>query len=198
MKNTLQSCSDVQLASAAVSGSRAAFEEIVRRYCRPISQFIVYKTQNLQDTEDLVQETFLRAYQNMDTFDTSKSLKSWLFTIGYHLVVSFYRRKKIRIVEEQQLHDIPAAKMESGENADWLWNTVSQMEQDSQSVLWLHYKQDMIVDDIARIMKRSPTAVRVLLHRARKRLEKKLRCNTQISEQLDLHFRGTSVMEGTK
>jgi RNA polymerase sigma-70 factor (ECF subfamily) len=198
MKNTFQSCSDIQLAAAAPSGSRAAFEEIVRRYCRPISQFIIYKTQNLQDTEDLVQETFLRAYQNIDTFDAGNSLKNWLFTIAYHLVVSHYRRKKVRLVEEQHLHDIPAAPAQFYENADWLWNTVSQMEQDSQTVLWLHYKQDMVVQDIARIMKRSPAAVRVLLHRARKRLEKKIRCNAQITEQIEIHFPGTSVMERTK
>jgi RNA polymerase sigma-70 factor (ECF subfamily) len=198
MKNTFQSCSDIQLAATAVSGSRAAFEEIVRRHCRPISQFIAYKTKNLQDTEDLSQETFLRAYQNIDTFDTGNSLKNWLFTIAYHLVVSYYRRKKMPLAKEQELHDIPAAETRFYENADWLWKTVSEMEQDSQTVLWLHYKQDMILDDIAGIMKRSPAAVRVLLHRARKRLEKKLRGNARISEQIKIHFPEMSVMERTK
>lgn len=170
----------------------------MRRYCRPISQFIAYKTLNLQDTEDLVQETFLRAFENIGTFNTTYSLRNWLFTIAYHLVVSSYRRKKVRIVEEQKLHDVPAVAAQFREDADWLWKTVSQMEQDSQTVLWLHYKQDMIMEDIARIMKRSPAAVRVLLHRARKRLEKKLRRNTKVSELIEIHFPGTSVMERTK
>jgi RNA polymerase sigma-70 factor (ECF subfamily) len=198
MNKTFQACSDIQLAAAAASGSPVAFEEIVRRHCRPISQFIVYKTHNFQDTEDLAQETFLRAYQNIHTFDTNNSLRNWLFTIAYNLVISHYRRKKIRLTDKLELLDIPASNAEFYESADWLWNAVSQMEPDTQTVLWLHYKQDMAVQDIAAIMKRSSVAVRVLLHRARKRLEKKLRCNTQLSEQVEIHFPGTSVMEGTK
>jgi RNA polymerase sigma-70 factor (ECF subfamily) len=198
MNKTFQACSDIQLAAAAASGSPAAFEEIVRRHCRPISQFIAYKTHNLQDTEDLAQETFLRAYQNINTFDTTSSLRNWLFTIAYNLVISYYRRKKIRFTDQQELQEIPVSDAQFYESADWLWNAVSQMELDTQTVLWLHYKQDMAVEDIARIMKRSSVAVRVLLHRARKRLEKKLRCNAQLSEQMEIHFPGTSVMEGTK
>jgi RNA polymerase sigma-70 factor (ECF subfamily) len=146
----------------------------------------------------LSQETFLKAYQNIDTFDTDNSLNNWLFTIAYHLVVSYYRRKKIQLINEDELREIPSSTAEFYENADWLWKAVSEMEQDSQTVLWLHYKQGMILDDIAGIMKRSPAAVRVLLHRARKRLEKKLRGNARISEQIKIHFPEMSVMERTK
>jgi RNA polymerase sigma-70 factor, ECF subfamily len=146
----------------------------------------------------LTQETFLKAFANINTFDTANSLKNWLFTIAYNLVISHYRRKKIRLADPQELHDIPASNAQFQESADWLWNAVSQMEPDTQTVLWLHYKQDMAVEDITRVMKRSSPAVRVLLHRARKRLANKLRRSTQLSEQVEIHFPGTSVMEGTK
>ncbi|MBM4102470.1 MAG: sigma-70 family RNA polymerase sigma factor [Planctomycetes bacterium] len=194
----LQFCCDIELVAAAASGSRTAFEEIVRRYCRPISQFIAYKTQNVQDAEDLTQETFLKALANIDAFDTTNSLKNWLFVIAYNLVISHYRRRKLQLTDQRELHHIPASPAEFYESADWLWDVVSRMEPDTQTVLWLHYKKDMTVEDITHIMKRSSVAVRVLLHRARKRLEKELRRDARLSEQVEIHFTGTSVMEGTQ
>ena len=63
-----------------------------------------------------------------------------------------------------------SAVPEESTSHDWLWETARTMNTEMFTALWLKYKQDMPVAEIAQVMKKSQTAVRVLLHPARKRL----------------------------
>lgn len=165
--------SDSRLVQRAAAGDRSAFEIIVKRYIRPLAEFAAGKTNSIQDAEDIVQDTFLRAFVNIGTFDAQYSLKNWLFTIAYRLIVSGYRKKQPKAYDCGALTGL-AEHNSSPVEIDWLWELAGQMGTEVHTALWLRYKEEMEIADIARVMKKTQIGVRVLLHRARRRLAERV------------------------
>lgn len=165
---------DQELVRGAACGDPAAFEAIVRRYGRPLAEFAAGRTNTVQDAEDIVQETFLRAFVNLNAFDDRYSLKSWLFTIAYRLVVSGYRKKRLRLLDSDAFVSMADKKTDAPPAMDWLWEAAAEMGTDIHTVLWLRYKQELNIGDIATVMRKTKVGVRVLLHRARRRLAERI------------------------
>jgi RNA polymerase sigma-70 factor (ECF subfamily) len=178
----VQQQSDKELVRSACGGDRAAFDALVGRYCKPLTEFAAYRTGTVQDAEDIVQETFLRAYLNLKSYKPEYSLKNWLFTIAYRLIVSQYRKKKPLPLNEQFAATLAAEPEKTESQGHWLWKLVGKLNPEDHDILWLRYKQDMGVDEIAGVIGKTKIAVRVQLHRARKRLAKQVQLYRQQSE----------------
>lgn len=166
--------SDESLARRAANGDRAAFEQIVLRHSRSLAEFAAARTHTVQDAEDIVQETFLRAFSHIKGFDRRFPLKPWLFTIAYRLIITGYRKKTPHLADDQTLETCDDRSPRHDTTMDWLWETAVQMGGDFHTVLWLYYKEQLTIAEIARVMKKNQLTVRVLLHRARRRLAKRL------------------------
>ena len=74
--------------------SSAVFEELVNRYQRRIYAYAYRYTGRAEDAEDIVQETFVRAYRSLKTFDSSRSFSPWIYKIAGNLCHSFHASKK--------------------------------------------------------------------------------------------------------
>ncbi|MHC4283244.1 MAG: sigma factor [Planctomycetota bacterium] len=77
-RQTLRALSAEELAQRVQKGCRESFAELVERYGIKLFKFLRYKTNNLQDAEDLVQESFARAYQNIHKYRNSWKFSTWL------------------------------------------------------------------------------------------------------------------------
>ena len=87
----LRALSAEELARRSQQGCRASFAELVERYAVPLRQFLHHQTNHLHDAEDLVQDTFVRAYGNIDRYRSSYKFSTWLFTIARRLASSRFR-----------------------------------------------------------------------------------------------------------
>jgi RNA polymerase sigma-70 factor (ECF subfamily) len=174
--SALKRLSDEELAVKAQAGSHPYFEELVERYSSRLFHFLQARVGSPQDTEDLVQETFLKTYRNIGRFDSTYKFSTWIYTTAQRLAVSYFRKKR----ESEIVFDVPSAaagpheKMVLEENYRNLWQAARALGQDQYQALWLRYMEDMPLPDIARVMKKSRIHVRVLLHRARLHLVKAL------------------------
>ena len=182
MGNSFQEMTDGQLVQSVVCGDCAAFDEIVRRYCRPLTLFAIARTGSVHNAEDIVQETFLRAFQNINSFNGLYSLHNWLFTIAYRLIVSGYRKKKPQELSNDAVVQLSNDEPKS-EEYEWLWQAARKLSHDAFTALWLRYKQDMTTNEIAQVMKKSKVMVRVLLHRSRKSLAERISNQTEMAEK---------------
>ena len=81
MSGTADSAPDEALVRATLRGDESAFAGLVRRYLRKAMAVAIEYAGNREDAEDIVQDTFRRAYQNLDRFDTKRSFEPWFFTI---------------------------------------------------------------------------------------------------------------------
>ncbi|HQE62853.1 MAG TPA: sigma-70 family RNA polymerase sigma factor, partial [Candidatus Latescibacteria bacterium] len=85
---------DEDLLAQSLDGSVNAFEVIVNRYKDRLFNFVVRFVGDQETAEDIVQETFLRAYRNRDTFQAVAKFSTWIYTIAGNLAKSELRRRK--------------------------------------------------------------------------------------------------------
>jgi len=176
----IESSSDEQLASQARGGNIDAFDQLVRRYQVPLLRFLQRKSPTPREAEDLLQESFLRAYQSLDKFKDGYAFKPWLFTLSYRVAISSARKASVRPSGETveslaSRHGNPAPEAEKSESRTRLWEIVRQtLGEESFTAIWLFYVDDIPPKQIAKIMDRSWVWVKTALHRARKKLREPL------------------------
>src|SRR5580658_10918841 len=87
---------DLELVAAAKAGSNAAFEELQSRYSHRLYRRIQSITRNHEDAEDALQDTFLRAYLSLDSFEGRSQFSSWLTRIAINSALMLLRRRRTR------------------------------------------------------------------------------------------------------
>jgi RNA polymerase sigma-70 factor (ECF subfamily) len=179
-----QQVTDEELAGEVASGSRAAFEELVCRYSPRLFHFLRPRISTNQDIEDLIQETFLKAFRNIDRFDPEYKFSTWLYTVAIRLAISHYRANKPKDLSSIPNHVSadPEEIVTRKDQSQKMWAIAKSLHNKQYEALWLRYIEDMAVKEIASAMNKTQVQVRVLLHRARLNLGKKLNKSLQRAE----------------
>jgi len=173
---TARQLSDEELVSKTTAGSQTSFEELVYRYSPRLFHFLRHKVSSDQDIEDLIQETFLKAFRNINRYSPDFKFSTWLYTIAVRLSISDYRSNRtkdpsfIPIPHSPEPEEIVIQKEESQN----IWILAKTLKKEQYDALWLRYAEDMSVKEIAKVMKKTQIYTRVLLHRARLNLAKRL------------------------
>jgi len=89
----LRELRDPEVVQASLSGDARAFEEIVRRYDRRLLSFVYRIVGDMERSEDIVQETFLRVYRHLRRFDMNKKFSTWIYTIAGNLAKNELRNR---------------------------------------------------------------------------------------------------------
>ena len=173
-----QSQSDENLARQSQGGDLAAFEELVRRYENRIYSFIYQSCSHDADAREATQDTFVRAFEAIAQFDSRRPFVSWLFTIARRKGIDCFRARipsDGQSVPEESDHTDPAELLARREDARDLWHRARAKLPDTQfQSLWLRYAEDMDIAQIAGVLGKTQTHVKVLLFRARQTLADEL------------------------
>ena len=100
--------SDRDLIARVLNGDRDSFHVIVRRHAGPLWSTVRASLQNLEDARDVFQETWLRAFQSLDTLRDVERLRSWLLSIALNLVRQNRRRMHAATEPTDLLDERPA------------------------------------------------------------------------------------------
>ncbi|MCJ7487676.1 MAG: sigma-70 family RNA polymerase sigma factor [Candidatus Aminicenantes bacterium] len=169
---------DEELAREARAGSRWSFEELALRYKHRLFVYFRPRLGSDQDAEDLVQETFLKLYRNIHHYDAAHKFSTWLYTSAHRLAISSYRKKRTaagRVNPEVADHaGDPAVRASGDTRSTVLWDAAGTLGGSQYRVLWLRYGEDLAIEEIASSIGKSRLAVRLLLHRARTNLMKRV------------------------
>ncbi len=166
-----QADTDEELAGQAQAGSLSSFEELVYRYEARIFRFVANSCRNDSDAQDVTQQTFVSAYLNIRQFDVRRSFATWLFTIARRKGIDRHRANRpaaeertVELVEDEN----PATLLARREAGEDLWRIARRTLPELQfQALWLRYAEDMSMEEIARVLRKTQTHVKVLLFRAR-------------------------------
>ncbi|UCF16288.1 MAG: sigma-70 family RNA polymerase sigma factor [Phycisphaerales bacterium] len=199
----LRALSSEELAWRSREGCRASFGQLVERYAPRLLYFLSRRTSGIHDAEDLVQDTLVRAFENVHRYRKTWKFSTWLFTIAARLATSNYRKKqKAREFSKTSSNDTtcPSTILLRQEERLSLWAQAMELSENQYQVLWLKYAEDMSVKEIARVMGKSQVSVKVLLYRARaglaQRLQDKLAEKNSLDEvcpERELHKMKTGV-----
>lgn len=86
--------SDAQLVADTIAGDQKAFPLLLERHLSAVYKFAYRFLRDPQDAEDIAQETFIRAWKHLKTFDASRNFKTWIFTIAKNAALDFIKSKK--------------------------------------------------------------------------------------------------------
>lgn len=85
---------DRQLIKEFKEGNEYSFEKLVGKYLKPVFNFVCQLSGDFQTAQDLTQDTFVKAWKNIDKFDVEKSFKTWIFTIAKNTTYDYFKKKK--------------------------------------------------------------------------------------------------------
>ncbi len=167
--------SDEELACRAQQGCRASFEELVRRFQTPVLQFLQHRGAAAV-AEDLLQDTFVRAYVNLSRYRSRWRFATWLFTIARRVSLNDQRRRRPQsggaaIEAAEHAAPGPAELAATADSRRYLWDRAARaLSQDELTAVWLHYVESLSTREIATVLERSSMAVKTMIFRARKKL----------------------------
>jgi len=164
------------LVRRARGGDREAFGRLVRSHQDGLFRFLLGRTGNRPDAEDLCQETLVRAFRKLHRFDDERPLRPWLYTIAAR-ILSNHRRK--RWLEDVVLRWRVDAGEDSVTNEQahpgapvWIWQTAGAfLNRREFLILWLNYAEGLDHTEIAGELSMTPGAVKTAVHRARRKLK---------------------------
>ena len=172
--------------TAVSDGRREGQDEMVCRYAERVFTMIVRQVGDVMDAQELTQDTFIRAFSRIDSYDANRaSLSTWLCRIAYRLTLDFQKRRRPMIVSiensQTEQADISETLLEAElstgreERIERLEQLMDELPDDEQMLLTLYYYDDLPLAEIAYItgIEAGPLAKR--LYRIRRKLYKKLK-----------------------
>lgn len=163
------------LAGRAAAGSAEAFAELVELYAGRLVRYLRGMGVPSHDADDLVQESFIRAYDALDRYDPRYAFSTWLYTIARRLACNFFRDRRDHAALPEA--GLPAAD-EGTDEPDPLpdtWGLAQRLLQPRYyEALWLFYGEDLSMKELADVMQITVTNAKVLVHRARQQLAQHL------------------------
>ena len=163
-----------------LEGDDSALMDIIRAYKDGLTMYLNSYVRDLNVADDLCCETFVRLAEKRPRFRSDSSFKTFLYGIGRKVALMYIRRNKRHTIEP--LGDDMKIADDSDPEEEYLiiernrqiYAAIKQLKSEYAQVLWLSYFDDLSNKEIALVMKKSLSAVKVLLHRARLALKVEL------------------------
>ena len=186
--------SDGELVRDVRRGDREAFRELVERYQRKIVSVALGMVQNPEDAMEIAQDTFIKAYENLENFKGESSFYTWLYRIAFNRAIDFRRRERRTptvgledrpsgnesgerygdFLKEERATD-PFHETESHEIGERVTQAIDELTPDHKAVILLREVEGLSYEEISRVMRCSKGTVMSRLHYARKKLQGKLK-----------------------
>ena len=168
----------------ALKGDEEAFTALVEIHQTHVYNLCYRMLGSPQEAEDAAQETFWRAYRNLQRYDTSRSFTTWLLSIAAHYCIDQQRRRRLRTIELDELLDIenltpdpgpgPDKDLSDKEEIEAVQKQLAALNPNDRAVLVLRYFHEFSEDEICHALSLSKSAVKSRLHRARLHMAEQL------------------------
>jgi len=168
------------------SGNMRGYNQIMERYQKPLFLFIYRTVRDMDESKDLLQETFVRMFKNRDTLREDRPVKSWLYQTASNLCIDYFRKHKpgrvscydhqdtafSAIVEVSHHETGPGPDEIAQENAlqETILKAIDQLPKKQKMVMTLRSCKNLTMKEIAEVMGCSQQTVGTTLFAARKKL----------------------------
>jgi|SRR5579872_786983 RNA polymerase sigma-70 factor (ECF subfamily) len=189
--NSRMELTDAACVTKARLGDSEAFRMLVERHSRSLFRLAFRMTGNEQDAEDVVQESFLRAYRQLSKFDERASFGTWLYRIAANCSLDLVRARKRRSEHQPLIPDdgsavddvvmsLPAADPTperltlGGEIRDRVAEAMKELSATERTAFVLRHFEGMCIEDVSRVLECQPGAAKHSVFRAVQKLRRAL------------------------
>ena len=176
---------DRRLVELSLQGDDRAFEYLFNRYSEAIKRLLLHRSASVEDTEDILQETFIKVYVNLQRYNTDYTFGQWIYTIARNTHIDFERRRQDDLSIDEKF-SAPAASTPSPE--DNLINSQqrSQIEdyihclpEQYRTLFTMRFLEDYSYEEIAEKLSLPMGTVKTQIHRARERMCRLIRSDEE-------------------
>jgi len=168
---------DADIINKAISGDTEALTMLINSYKDIAYNLALTMVKNKENAKDIVQDSFLRVLENIGKFRNDSGFSTWLYRIVYNESLAFLKRNKITYCAYVC---IPSAEHgyydRIGKNDyDLLYKSIEDLDDPEKSVMVLFYLAEKSLKEIKEITGYGISNIKVILHRARKKLQQKMK-----------------------
>lgn len=184
-QSTVRDFSDAKIVEMTLEDKRH-FEVLIIRYQEKLSRYIARQTNiSLEDREDLLQDIFVKVYQNINSYNSDLSFSSWIYRVAHNQIISTWRKHKVRpegnsaYVEPEYLYSIPdehdfLSEIDQELASKELYKIIQGLNNKYREILILHFFENKSYEEISDILKLPPGTVATRISRAKKSLRKEV------------------------
>ncbi len=168
---------------AVKNGNVQAFTFLVDKYQNMIYTLALKLMKRAEDAEEMAQDTFVKAFQKIHTYEGKSRFSTWLYSITYNACISELRKRKISFasLDDRQISDQDEARMgdyfsetKKEDQERYLTLAMAKLPEDDQFLVTLYYYENQSMDEISAITGLTVSNVKIRIHRARKRMHQLL------------------------
>ena len=172
----LQQFTDKILLDRSRAGDTTAFGVLYHRYVGKVYRFIFFRINEKDLVDDLTNEVFLKTWQQIQAEKRIDNLQAYLYRVTRNLIIDHYRQRREQIDIEKVEHLVDDAQdlldeMNLNTEIKDLLKKIDELRDDYKEILLLRYVEDLTIKEIADILDKSVGAVKVMTHRAIKKLK---------------------------
>ena len=170
---------DQKIINKVLQGDTNAFSVLVESYKDLVFSLALKIIKNRVEAEEVSQDTFIKAFKNLEKFKGDSKFSTWLYKITYNNCMDVVK-KRARIHDHREIDEVVENKLEAVENtldtiereerAEIMKHCLNYLPQDEKSILWLFYFKELSLKEIVEVTSFTEANIKVKLHRARKRL----------------------------
>lgn len=177
---SIRSLTDGELIAKAIRGREDSFEELVRRYQRPITSYVFRMLNNYDASLDVTQEVFIKVYNSLERYSAEYKFSTWLYRIAHNAAIDHMRRNSMakQSIETEnadgayqlQLESPSPSPEQEQERSEWrteIESVVKCLPSAYRELILLRHGQDLSYDEIAEISGLPLGTVKNRLFRAR-------------------------------
>lgn len=181
---------DIELIKQALEGDQQAYYEILKKYRAPLYNLLYRMVRNKMETEDLVQEAFIKAFSSLASYNDDYAFSTWLYKIAINNCIDFFRKKKLktfpidRPIEsrdgdiKRELPDVsyrPDRDLLTKEKDKLIEDAIQNLPEKYRTAIVLRHHEDKSYEEISVIMRIPLGTVKARIFRAREMLKKQLK-----------------------
>lgn len=172
---------DQAIIKKVLAGDKSAFAAIIQTYKNPLYATILRMTYDTQLAQDLVQEAFIKIYEQLAHYKATGSFKSWLYRVAINHCVDELRKKQYQYknepIEDGQLveRNHPEVVYLKRERERQLERLLSQLPEQERMILLLRYNNECSYEEISALLHISVSDVRNKLHRSKKKMRQQVK-----------------------
>ena len=173
----------------AINGQESAYEALLHRYKNGIYNMIYQMIKNREEAEDLVQETFIKAFNSLESYNDNYAFSTWLYKIAFNHCIDAIRKKKlktfpldrpIQLRDGEVKHEIkdethsPEGDFLFAEKKKRIQITINSLPKRYRQAIILRHQEDRSYEEISQILNIPLGTVKARIFRAREMLKKRL------------------------
>ena len=170
---------DIHCIEAVRKGNISAFSYLVEKYQNMVYSLALKLMKKPEEAEEIAQDTFIKAYQKIDSYEGKSKFSTWLYSITYNACISELRKRRIEFssIEGRQISDQDEMRMhdyyretKKDDQEKYLNLALGKLPEDDQVLVTLYYYESQSMEEISTITGLTVSNIKVKIHRARKKM----------------------------